>query len=209
MNLASRVKHRRQDLGLTQAEVAERAGIRQQSIDAIESGKTLKPRNLLQLAEALQCDPKWLLCGGAIIPNIDLGAKRVPLISYVHAGAFATEDPIIQDENFEYVLTTAPVSGRAFALQIKGDSMVPEFREGDIVIIDPEEYPTPGEFVVAINGDQEATFKKYRPRSINSQGEEDFELIPLNPDYPTICSWERPLRIIGTMIEHRIFRRKR
>ncbi|WP_336195018.1 LexA family transcriptional regulator [Hafnia paralvei] len=209
MNLASRVKRRRVDLGMTQADVAAKAGITQQSIEAIESGKTQKPRNLLPLAEALQCDPKWLLCGGDLIQNINLGAKRVPIISYVQAGAFAAEDTINFEGDFEYVLTSANVSEKAFALRIKGDSMTPEFKEGDIVIIDPEECPTPGEFVVASNGNLEGTFKKYRPRSINAQGEEDFELVPLNSDYPTYRSWERPLQIIGTMIEHRIFRRKR
>lgn len=37
----------------------------------------------------------------------------------------------------------------------------------------------------------------------------DFELVPLNSDYPTLSSENTPLMIIGTMIEHRIYRRKR
>ena len=40
MSLAERVKQRRAELGLTQAEAAERAGIRQQSWASIEEGKT-------------------------------------------------------------------------------------------------------------------------------------------------------------------------
>jgi SOS-response transcriptional repressor LexA len=36
--------------------------------------------------------------------------------------------------------------------------MEPDFKEGDI-IVDPELEPVPGEFVVAKNGDNEATFK--------------------------------------------------
>lgn len=209
MNLASRAKKRRLELNLTQAEVAKRAGIAQQSVEAIENGKTRKPRNLLQLAEALSCDPKWLLIGGDIIPDYTTGARRVPLVSYVQAGAFSPAESPDFDGEFEYILTTADISERSFALCIRGDSMEPDFREGDIVIIDADEYPRPGEFVVARNGSHEATFKKYRPVGTGPAGEENFELIPLNSDYPSCRSWEKPVEIIGTMVEHRIFRRKR
>ncbi|HFP9954852.1 TPA: helix-turn-helix domain-containing protein, partial [Escherichia coli] len=74
MNLANRAKKRRTELNLTQVEVAKRAGISQQSIEAIENGKTLKPRNLLALASALECDPKWLLLGGDVVTDFNYGA---------------------------------------------------------------------------------------------------------------------------------------
>lgn len=209
MNLAARAKRRRTELKLTQVEVAKRAGVSQQSIEAIENGKTLKPRNLLALAAALECDPKWLLIGGDVVTDYTCGARRVPILSYVQAGAFTNAAPLIDAGEYEYVLTTAELSERSFALRICGDSMVPEFREGDIVIIDADIYPTPGEFVTARNGNHEATFKKYRPVGIGPKGEEAFELVPLNSDYPICRSWEKPVIIIGTMVEHRIFRRKR
>lgn len=210
MNLANRAKKRRAELNLTQVEVAKRAGISQQSIEAIENGKTLKPRNILGLATALDCDPKWLMLGGDIVTDYNYGARRVPILSYVQAGAFTSAAPLQEEEgNFEYILTTAELSERSFALRIRGDSMEPEFREGDIVIIDADVYPTPGEFVAAKNGNHEATFKKYRPVGIDAKGKEDFELVPLNSDYPICRSWEKPVTIIGTMVEHRIYRRKR
>lgn len=209
MNLANRAKKRRLELNLTQAEVAQRAGIAQQSIEAIENGKTRKPRNLIPLAAALECDPKWLLLGGDVVTDYNYGARRVPILSYVQAGLFAAAESLEIDGDFEYVLTTAELSERSFALRIRGDSMEPEFREGDIVIIDTEVYPTPGEFVAAGNGTHEATFKKYRPIGIDVKGKENFELVPLNSDYPVCRSWEKPVSIIGTMVEHRIYRRKR
>ncbi|EED0553423.1 LexA family protein [Escherichia coli] len=209
MNLANRAKKRRTELNLTQVEVAKRAGISQQSIEAIENGKTLKPRNLLALASALECDPKWLLLGGDVVTDFNYGARRVPVLSYVQAGAFTSAELLREEGDFEYILTTAELSESSFALRIRGDSMEPEFKEGDIVIIDTDVYPTPGEFVAACNGSHEATFKKYRPVGIGAKGEEDFELVPLNTDYPICRSWEKPIKIIGTMVEHRIFRRKR
>ncbi|QHM71561.1 LexA family protein [Mixta intestinalis] len=209
MNLASRARKRRTELNLTQAEVAKRAGISQQSVEAIENGKTLKPRSILTLATALECDARWLLLGGDVATDYNYGARRVPVLSYVQAGAFTDAEPLPDASEFEYVLTTAEMSEHSFALRIRGDSMEPEFREGDIVIIDAEIYPTPGEFVVARNGCHEATFKKYRPVGQGPKGEEDFELVPLNSDYPVCRSWEKPVSIIGTMVEHRIYRRKR
>lgn len=43
--------------------------------------------------------------------------------------------------------------------------MEPEFKEEDVIIIDPQVQPVAGEFVVAINGDYEATFKNIAPRN--------------------------------------------
>lgn len=209
MNLASRTKTRRTALGLTQAEVAKRAEISQQSIEAIENGKTLKPRNLLALAEALECDAKWLLLGGDVVADSRFNAYRVPVLSYVQASSLSHDGPIPSPKNGDYVLTTPTLSKRAFALRIQDDSMEPAFREGDIVIIDADVYPVPGEFVVACNDSAAATFKKYRPVGDGANGEEAFELVPLNSDYPICRSWEKSITLIGTMVEQRIFRRKR
>ncbi|KAF1046598.1 MAG: LexA repressor [Delftia tsuruhatensis] len=81
--------------------------------------------------------------------------------------------------------------------------MLPDFTEGDLVLIDPELTPRPGDFVAARNTNQEATFKKYRVRGITESGIDVFELVPLNSDYPVIRSDEHHLSVIGTMVEHR------
>ena len=41
----------------------------------------------------------------------------------------------------------------------------------------------------------EATFKKYRPRGLNEQGQQVFELVPLNEDYPSMRSDLTAIRI--------------
>lgn len=62
--LASRIKERRKVLGITQTALADLVGMRQQSIQYIESGKASRTGFILELAKALQCDPDWLLTGG-------------------------------------------------------------------------------------------------------------------------------------------------
>ncbi len=134
---------------------------------------------------------------------------RVPLISYVQAGMMTEAvDPYLLGDGFEIVLTHIPVSPRTFALRIKGESMLPEYKPGDVVIIDPEVSPQPGDMVVAKNTDEEATFKKYRPRGTSATGDMIFELVPLNDDFPVLNSERDHLHIVGVEIEHRKFRRR-
>ncbi|QTP33506.1 putative HTH-type transcriptional regulator [Burkholderia glumae] len=138
-----------------------------------------------------------------------IGARRVPLISYVQAGRMSEAvDPFPPGAAFEYLLTDLELSEHAFALEIEGLSMAPEFNPGDRIIVDPAITQRPGDFVVAKNGHEEATFKRYRVRGINAAGEEVFELVPLNPDYPTINSEIQPVKIIAVMVEHRRYRKK-
>lgn len=61
--ISQRLKQKRMELNLTQAQLAEKAGMKQQSYQQIEAGTTKRPRYLFELAEALQCDPSWLLYG--------------------------------------------------------------------------------------------------------------------------------------------------
>lgn len=212
-NLGQRIRARREELGLTQEQVAVQIGIKQQSYQAIESGNVKKPRHLYEISIALKCDMAWLLSGKdkdvINVEKIEVHAHQVPLISYVQAGVWTESCELRDSTGFEYIMTSLELSNKAFALKIKGDSMEPEFKEGDVVIIDPAIKPFPGEFVVAVNGDEEATFKKYRELGYDDHERMQFELIPLNPDYTTMSTLKQQIRIIGTMVEHRIFRRKR
>nr|WP_306440834.1 S24 family peptidase [Neisseria dentiae] len=100
-------------------------------------------------------------------------------------------------------MTDIQSSASTFALKLKGDSMKPAFSDGDMIIIDPLEKPEPGEFVLA-QVDKDILFRKYRIDNLDK-----FSLQPLNSDYPVISSSEAKIKIIGTLVEHRIYRRKR
>lgn len=138
-----------------------------------------------------------------------VGYREIPVISYVQAGMMTEAvDPFSLGDGFETITTDLDLSGGAFGLIIKGPSMEPEFKEGDKVIIDPAIAPQPGDFVVAKNSHEEATFKKYRPRGTGAHGEMIFELVPLNDDFATLHSERDHLHIIGVMMEHRKYRRR-
>jgi SOS-response transcriptional repressor LexA len=141
--------------------------------------------------------------------------RRIPVLNYVQAGnpTHAIDDYMTGDGMAEIVLdamTSQELSMESFALVIRGNSMEPEFKDGDIVVIDPSVKPDPGDCVVAkLDKDDETTFKKYRSRGMDAAGHHVFELVPLNEDYHTITvSSDNPGHIIGTMMEHRKKRRR-
>lgn len=212
-NLGQRIRAKREELRLTQEQIASQVGIKQQSYQAIESGNVKKPRHLYEISLALKCDMAWLLSGKEKkVKNIEvtnITAFKVPLINYEQVKLWTESYELRNSTEFEYIMTSLELSDKAFALKIKDDSMAPEFKEDDVIIIDPAIKPIPGEFVVAKNGDSEVTFKKYRELGHDRHAKIQFELIPLNSDYTTISTLKQQIKIIGTMIEHRIFRRKR
>lgn len=133
-----------------------------------------------------------------------VGLRAFPVISKIQAGRVKEiACPYEPGDGYAIEYGDDDASPWAFFLEVDGESMLPEFRPGDRVQIDPEVSPRPGDFVAARNTDQEATFKKYRVRGIDELGHEIFELVPLNEDYPTVRSDQVHLTIIGTMLEHR------
>lgn len=132
------------------------------------------------------------------------GMRSVPVISSVQAGALRDmESPYPPGSGYAVEYTDQTLSRWAFALEVDGLSMAPQFQPGDRIIVDPDLAPNPGDFVVARNGSEQATFKKYRPRGIDANGNMIFELIPLNEDYPTLRSDAERLVVIGVVTEHR------
>lgn len=83
-----------------------------------------------------------------------------------------------------------------FALRVKGDSMAPEFNEGDIVVMGPHHRAANGDYMVVKNDEEEVTlkqFKKYGTKRILHQ---------LNPRYEDIeLSDKKQYRIVGRIME--------
>lgn len=217
-SVGDRIRRLRKSLGLTQVKLAQMLGIKAPSVVQWESDKTnLSGENLLNAAKLFGVTPDYILYGGEIeqsaAPNMEMAQPdihRIPVISYVQAGVWTAPNEIREcDGNMAYITTDLELGERAFAIELKGHSMEPEFVEGDVVLIDPDEHPHPGDFVVAKNGEEAATFKKYRPRGIGEDGQEVFELVPLNDDFPTMRSDRQHIQIIGTMVEHRRRRKRR
>ncbi len=66
-----------------------------------------------------------------------------------------------------------------YALRVLGDSMEPEFGQGDVIVIEPETNHEDGSYVIAVHQD-EYIFRQLV--LINDQ----WHLKPLNDHYPTV-----------------------
>lgn len=209
----------------SKAEIARHFGIRPPSLyDWINKGSISKdklPELWRYFSDVVDME-HWGMTGSEasradeikkMQPNISYGITRypdkrgIPIISWVQAGHWREiVDSFPRGGADDYILAHNSHGPHTFAVRIIGNSMEPEFREHDVVVIDPDVRPNPGDYVVARNSEDAATFKKYRPRGI-VDGIEVFELVPLNPDYAPMRSDQQTIQIIGTMVEHTRFRR--
>lgn len=139
-------------------------------------------------------------------------SRKVPLLTRVQAGRLRSCGQIqgfeSAIENGDFIAVDDSAPDGCFALKIEGRSMEPDFIDGDVILIDPNATPHPGDFVVGervcpYTGEFETTFKKFRVKGLDEQGREIFELVPLNPDFPILSSKTEHIDIAGVMIEHR------
>ena len=148
------------------------------------------------IAKTLGCRPYWLEDGeGEMLENknhvnqehanyeiapIGRTQGTVPIISWVKAGSFT--ECINDIGDYERIATDCEIREHTYALRVVGDSMVSDaaisFPAGIIIIVEPSMIAISGDFVIAINGDNEATFKQLIKDGV------DWYLKPLNNRYP-------------------------
>lgn len=208
-----RLLNRRNELGLSQDELARKTGVSRVTISKIELGDSQDTRstNLFKIAEALQCSPRWLLDGtqeGETMaardnvgnPHPNNFSCRYPKISWISAGAWNVGDLPAYPE--EWISTDVNAGEHGFWLDVKGDSMTSagEFSilEGMEVLVAPGRDLHPGSYVVArLRDSGEATLKQY----VIDAGQRFLK--PLNPRYPLIPI-NGNCEVIGIVVEMRM-----
>ena len=217
--VADRIRELRRRLQLTQEGLGKFAGVSKSAVSQWERGITEPERDaLLAMQRSRGINPEWVAHGKGeclltgyeqqVVP-IEPAARKIPLINYIQAGhPKELIDDYAAGTGMEKVTIYGEVAERCgpycFALKIEGDSMLPDFKPGDVVIVDPDVPHRPGDIVVAkLDRGETATLKKYRSRGYDDEGREIFELVPLNNDYHTITvSASTPGHIVGTVVEH-------
>jgi SOS-response transcriptional repressor LexA len=182
MSIHKLIREGRARLGMTEQEFADAAGVSRGAVQQWEKEGGTAPRrkNQPRVAELLGLTVAQLMSGES---NVESGPEIrgvVALLSAVQAGAYKmhVDNFHPDDGGSELVATSVPIKRYTFALRVTGDSMEPEFREGMVIIVEPELEPTPGDFVIAKNADEETTFKQ-----LVKDGA-DWYLKPLNDRYP-------------------------
>ncbi|MGE3247802.1 MAG: S24 family peptidase [Beijerinckiaceae bacterium] len=106
--------------------------------------------------------------------------SNVPLIGLAQAGAggFFDDAGFPTGSGWEEIAFPNVVDENAYALEISGDSMLPLFRDGDIVIVSPNASVRRGDRVVVKTRDGEILAKELKRQTAKT-----IELQSLNPDH--------------------------
>lgn len=196
----NRLKELRKGKGLTQVELAKQIGIGQSGYSDWERGITrIDSESLAKLSALFSVSVGYILGEDE---NERESFRRVPVLGSVPAGIpiDAIEDIIDWEDLPESMFTG---DKEYFALEVKGDSMWPDYLPGDIVIVQRQPCCESGDVcVVYVNG-YAATLKQVK---VDEDG--SVSLIPQNPEYPprTYSPDEvqsLPVTICGVVVELR------
>lgn len=140
-----------------------------------------------------------------------LGTRKVPLIDGPTADSLDDKGGISDAAAAQsFLVTELQVSPRSFALEVAEPSMVPALNPGDRCILDPDVAPSPGDWVAALTNQFGTVFMKYRPIARAPTDRPEFDLVPLNSDYPTLSSRQgNEIAVLGVVVEHRSYRSRR
>ena len=189
------------------SKLAEMLGIKSKSTIYRYMNAEMAPKltTVKYASEIFNVNPLWLMgydvdkyvtkkdiLGNPVVP--------IPLVGTVKAGY-----DYLAQENWEGTIDLdkkVADTGEFFALKIKGDSMIPAFFEGDIVIIRKQNYCENNQFAVVIINGEEGTLKKVK------KTDEGIILQPINPAYGPVMYTnkeikEKPIIIAGVFQELR------
>lgn len=201
MTSGQRITKLRKERDLQQKEVAAAIGMNRIVLNRIELGKRpLRDDEAVALADFFHVTTDYLLKGVTAQPR-DKKGVRIPVLGRVVAGIPIEAVEEILD--YEEITPELAATGEFFALQVRGDSMLPKLEEGDVVIVKKQADVETGDIaIVLVNGD-EATIKQVK--KVNG----GIMLYGFNPDvyephfYSNQQIEELPVRILGKVIESR------
>ena len=190
----------RKAANLTQAELAKKLFVTQQTVAHWEKGDTApSPSMIVKIAKELNVTASDLL-GEAPRPSSPHG-MMIPVVGDVAAGL-----PIEAIQNvidYEEIDAALADQGEYFGLRVRGTSMEPRIKEGDVVVVRKQEDAETGDTVVVlVNGDA-ATVKR-----IKREPDGGLWLLPNNPAFepqhysPAEVS-DLPVTICGKVVELR------
>ena len=208
IEIGKRIRERRKELDLTLEQLATALGYNKSTLQRYEAGKIdkIKLPTLQTIAQVLRVDPNWLaLKTDEKSEDYYIGSRfstptttddfvTFPVIGEIAAGY---DSIALEDWTGEKIdIPASYLKGREisdyFVLGVKGDSMYPEYHDGDKVLILKQttlEYS--GQVGAVLYNGENATLKKVEYKD----GENWMKLVPINPSVA-------PQRIEGIDLEN-------
>lgn len=165
MNIGERIRNRREELGLTQEELAKKLGYKSRSsVNKVETSRELSNKKVRLYADALDTTPAYLMGWTSeekdkIVSNIfPITTHKLPILGEISCG-----EPRYTNEDRESYVDAGTDVKADFCLKAKGDSMInARIHDGDIVFIRKQDIVENGEIAaVVVNNESEATLKRF------------------------------------------------
>ncbi|WP_392738911.1 LexA family protein [Serratia ureilytica] len=202
-------KARMKVLGLTQDQLAEHLGITKGAVSHWFNGRREPSlKDLAAIFDYLKLD-NLLLTKTGNLAQLEPDSYKVlppepnykyPLFTTIQAGFFTNEPVTFSEHDAQcWIATTRRASEKAFWLEVQGQSMTapagskPSFPEGMLILVDPDETVSTGDFCIASMDGSDFTFKRFI-----KDGWEPY-LQPLNPQYPLLRCNEN-CQLVGKVI---------
>lgn len=156
--LGARIRSARERKGLTQTQLAKRAGCGQSVIGNLESEKRFSTSYLLKIAAALDVSPHWLESGDdGIVSRANLvtegkpdgshqellprqsigptnGLRRFPVLTWTDSPRYESATPA----SYETLPDKPALSQKCFAVVMQDSSMQMSIPRGNTLLIDPD-----------------------------------------------------------------------
>lgn len=205
----NRLKEAMQLRNIKQVDLVEKTGLDKTLINKYLSGiSNARQQKLTLLADALNVNEVWLM--GYDVPiqrdlteGTTLATRSTVVFVYGIIPAGIPMECIEDVIDTEEISTDMLKGGKQyFGLKIKGNSMAPEYLDGDTIILEKVDDCESGQdCVVMVNGN-DGTFKRV------FKNETGIILQPLNPEFqPLIYTNDQiktlPVRVIGKVVELR------
>lgn len=161
--IGSRIRSRRQEVGLTQVELARIVGLSQATIAQLESGKRQKTRELVAIAKALKASPYYLATGKGTVDATGSEETHQALAISATYMFFEEFSERIFPNNIpgsEAFLSLRLDDPEAHGILIRGDGLLPRIKDGEVVVLSPMFEPKSGDTVLVHFSDGKATIKE-------------------------------------------------
>ena len=164
-DIALRIKQRREELGMSAEQLAEKIGKAKTTIYRYESGFIEKmPSSVLSdIANALNVSPTYLLFGDTFKDELfnNSSIRPVTLKRFPMLGEIACGKPIFASEEHEAYIDASANIKADFCVTARGDSMIgARIFNGDIVFIKEQSMVENGQ-IAAVVIDNEVTLKRW------------------------------------------------
>lgn len=220
MALGKRVKQVRENLGLTQAQLAEKVGISQTAVHLLEQRDSQSSKFLVEISKALGVTPEWLKEGGhllaeqprtyeaepdgrtpseethVIIPRYNVAASCGAGLLNEHVevnGGLAFMRSWLRDQGWK--------AADLVVIYARKDSMAPTITDGAVLLVDTSQTLPESGRVYVLNW-----FGEERVKRLHKTGATRFRVASDNPnkaEYPdeeVDFSTQPDVRIIGRVV---------